>query len=73
MSGKCMPPMAAARVALPKNIWRGVKVTFWTCNFHFTTLLATLPGTARHTCAARHIVPTLFLEGDIFEMTCSCC
>jgi hypothetical protein len=41
MSGKCVPFMTATWAALPKNIRRRAKVTFWTGNFHFTDLRLT--------------------------------
>ena len=43
MSGKCVPLMPATWIALPKNIWCRVKITFWAGNFHFVYILHALP------------------------------
>jgi hypothetical protein len=39
MSGKGVPPVPATWFALPQNIWRGMKVAFWTGNIHFIQTL----------------------------------
>ena len=57
MRGEGMPPVPAARVALPEDIWCRAKVTFWAGDFHFTKAL----WNEQHLQGCAQEIPRLYL------------